>query len=245
MLKISKIFIISALALGLLLGGLGFINPSIASAATEEELLLPDADFYWPRIHKPNQPQPPSPLDEPQIHKPPGHKPDNPQPPSPLDKPQIHKPPVHKPDLHRPPVHKPHRPVPCRYHRHCDCNSCYVEHTSVGAIKEALNDYFENAGANYFGDKGIDVIIDLSGDRNDLTYTIQFDFDDAAFYNDLTELSRANIISFLNDFKNRIVSEIDNTNYDNADIYGKLGDIDNLNYFVIYNGYSYIFSWSI
>ncbi|OPY57663.1 MAG: hypothetical protein A4E55_01509 [Pelotomaculum sp. PtaU1.Bin035] len=116
--------------------------------------------------------------------------------------------------------------------------------TSINDIKETLIDYFEDAGDDYFDDDGIDVTISLSGDEDDLAYTIKLDFSDADDYANLTKVSTTKIKTFLNAVKSKINTEIDDTSYEDADITGKLIDNDNSSYYVKYDGSSYTFSWS-
>jgi YHS domain-containing protein len=113
----------------------------------------------------------------------------------------------------------------------------------VGDIEDALFDKFEDAGMDYFGDGGIDVSIDLSGDEDDLFYTIKLDFTNADDYANLTEISKADLEDFLDAVNSRINSEIDGTVYEDAELTGKLQDNDNASYNVKYNGRNYTFSW--
>lgn len=115
--------------------------------------------------------------------------------------------------------------------------------TSKSDIEDTLNDYFENVGDDYFSDSGIAVSIRLSGDEDDLAYTIKFDFDDADDYDNLTDLNDTELKSFLNAVESKIQTEIDDTDYEDADITGKLIDNDHQSYYVEYNGSSYNFSW--
>jgi outer membrane murein-binding lipoprotein Lpp len=115
--------------------------------------------------------------------------------------------------------------------------------TSISEIRDALYDAFEDAGDEYFDDDGIDVSISLSGDEDDLAYTIKLDFDDADDYDDLRDTSESDIKSFLNAVKSEIEDQIEDTDYEDADITGKLVDYDTSSYYVKYNGSSYTFSW--
>lgn len=115
--------------------------------------------------------------------------------------------------------------------------------TSLSDIKETLSDYFEDAGDDYFDDDGIDTTISLSGDEDDLAYTIKLDFDDADDYDKLKDLNESDIKSFLNAVKSKINSEIEDTDYEDADLTGKLVDYDTSSYYVKYNGSSYTYSW--
>lgn len=116
--------------------------------------------------------------------------------------------------------------------------------TDIDEIEDTLYDYYEDAGDDYFDDDGIDVTISLSGDEDDLAYTIKLDFSDASDYDDLTDLNQSDIKSFLKAVTSRINSEIDGTDYEDADIAGKLVDDDNSSYYVKYNDGSYTFSWN-
>ncbi len=110
-------------------------------------------------------------------------------------------------------------------------------------ITAALNDIFEDAGDDYFDDDGIECAISLSGDEDDLVYRVKLDFDDADDYDDLAELDEDYIEAFLDDLADAIDDEIDGTDYEDADITGKLVDNDNYRYYVIYDGSDYDYSW--
>lgn len=115
--------------------------------------------------------------------------------------------------------------------------------TSVSNIEDTLDDYFEDAGDDYFSDDGIDVTISLDGDEDDLAYKVTLDFDDAEDYDDLTDISQTKLKTFLNAVKSKINTEIDDTNFEDADITGKAVDKDHSSYYVKYNGSSYTYSW--
>lgn len=115
---------------------------------------------------------------------------------------------------------------------------------SLSDIKSDLNDYFEDAGDDYFGDDGITASISLSGDEDDLAYTIKLDFSYADYYSDLTEVSTTDLKDLILAVKSRINSEIDDTYYEDADITGRIYDNDDSDYYVIYDGSSYTFSWN-
>ena len=115
---------------------------------------------------------------------------------------------------------------------------------SLSDIRSTLNDYFEDAGDDYFGDDGITASISLSGDEDDLAYTIKLDFSYADYYSDLTEVSTTDLKDLILAVKSRINSEIDDTYYEDADITGRIYDNDDSDYYVIYDGSSYTFSWN-
>ncbi|NLB17450.1 MAG: hypothetical protein GX825_01640, partial [Syntrophomonadaceae bacterium] len=115
---------------------------------------------------------------------------------------------------------------------------------SLSSIKSRLQSYFSDAGNKYFVDDGIKMTIGLSGNEDELIYTIKLDFDNARYYHDLTEISQTRLTSFLNAVKSRTNTEIDNTYYEGANITGKLIDNDISRYYVSYNGRSYYFSWN-
>ncbi|MDD4802515.1 MAG: stalk domain-containing protein [Syntrophomonas sp.] len=110
-------------------------------------------------------------------------------------------------------------------------------------IEDTLDNYFEDAGTDYFDDGGIDVTLSLSGDEDDLAYTIKLDFSSADDYDDLTEVSQSDLKYFLNAVKSKINSEKDGTDFDDAGLTGKLYDSDHSSYYVKYNGSSYTYSW--
>jgi hypothetical protein len=115
--------------------------------------------------------------------------------------------------------------------------------TDLSDIEDTLSDYFGDAGNDYFDDDGIDVTISLDGDEDDLAYTVKLDFDDADDYTDLTDISESNLEDFLDDVKSKINSEIEDTDYEDADISGELKDNDTSSYYVEYSNGSYSFSW--
>ncbi len=119
----------------------------------------------------------------------------------------------------------------------------YNQNDDLDDISAALNDSFEDAGDAYFGDDDIDCTISLSGNENYLAYKIFLDFADADDYDDLAELDEDYIESFLDDLADAINDEIDGTDYEDADITGKLLDNDNSGYYVIYDGNDYDYSW--
>jgi len=122
-------------------------------------------------------------------------------------------------------------------------NNNVSDNISVSDIEDTLNDYFINAGDDYFGDDGIDIKVSMSGNEDKLTYTITIDFSDADYYTNLTKVSTTKIKTFLNAVKSKIYSKIDDTDYENAVITGKLIDNDHSSYYVKYNGSSYTYSW--
>ena len=115
--------------------------------------------------------------------------------------------------------------------------------TSTSDIAGEISDYLEDAGDDYFDDAGIDFTYSLSGDEDELVYKIVMDLDDADDYDDLTEISSSDIASYLNAVKSRISLEANDTDYDDADITGKLIDANKSSYYVQYNGSSYAYSW--
>lgn len=115
---------------------------------------------------------------------------------------------------------------------------------SLDDIEDRLDDYFEDAGDDYFGDDGIRITFTLSGDEDDLVYKATFSFSGADEYEKLTELSQSRLKSFLKAVKSKIESEIEDTDYEDADITGKAVDKSNSSYYVKYDGSTYTFSWS-
>lgn len=115
--------------------------------------------------------------------------------------------------------------------------------SSTSDIKEALEDAFEDAGDDYFDDKDIEFTFSISGDKEDLAYTIKMDFDDSDEYEGITKVSDNDIEDFLERVESKIESEIKNTNFKSADITGKLVDSDDSSDYVKYNGSKYTYSW--
>ena len=48
------------------------------------------------------------------------------------------------------------------------------DNSDISDVTDYLNDYFEDSGDTYFSDDGIDVTIRLSGDEDDLVYSLFF-----------------------------------------------------------------------
>lgn len=117
------------------------------------------------------------------------------------------------------------------------------EDISLSDIKETLADYFEDAGDDYLDDDDLTFTFSVSGDEDDISYTIKADFDDSREYDDLTDCSTSKIKSFMNAVKSKINSEIDGTDFEDADITGKLVNSDDSGEYVKYNGSSYTYSW--
>lgn len=109
-------------------------------------------------------------------------------------------------------------------------------------IEADLIDIFEDAGDEYFDDDRIKVTLALSGDEDDLAYTIKLDFDRSTEYDDLSDVSKSDIESFLDDVEEEIQDLIDETDFEEADITGKLLDNDDSKLKVTYNGRSYTFN---
>ncbi len=111
-------------------------------------------------------------------------------------------------------------------------------------IEEAIYDTFKDAGDDYFGDDNIEVSsITLNGDEDDIAYLIKLDFDNADNYDDLADLDEDDVEEFLDDVESEIYEEADGTDFEDADITGKLIDKDNSSYYVRYNGSQYTYSW--
>ncbi len=109
-------------------------------------------------------------------------------------------------------------------------------------IEADLIDIFEDAGDEYFDDDRIKVTLALSGDEDDLAYTIKLDFDRSSEYEDLSDVSKSDIESFLDDVEEEIMDLIDGTDFEDADITGKLLDNDDSKLKVTYNGKAYTFN---
>jgi len=115
--------------------------------------------------------------------------------------------------------------------------------TDLSDIADDLEDTFSDAGDDYFSDESIAVTVGLSGDEDDLAYTVKLDFDDADSYDNLTDLSESDIDSFLDDVVSELTDAIDGTDYEEADVIGKLIDNDTSSYYVKDNGSTYTYSW--
>lgn len=114
---------------------------------------------------------------------------------------------------------------------------------SLSDIKSELADEFEDAGSDYFSDSGIDFTFSLTGDEDEISYTIRMDFDDADDYSDLSEVSDSDIEEFLDDVESEISDQIDGTDYEDADIAGKLSDSDDSSLYVRSDDGDYTYSW--
>lgn len=110
----------------------------------------------------------------------------------------------------------------------------YSSDISLREIKEALEDEFEDdAGDDYFDDDDIEVAsIKVSGDEDDISFTIKLDFSNSRNYSNLKKLNKRDIRDFLDDVREIIEDEIDGTDYEDADITGKLVDYDYSKYYV-------------
>lgn len=106
-----------------------------------------------------------------------------------------------------------------------------------------LQKYFKNKGNTYFKDDGITFEFKLSGDEDDIAYKIYINFDDADEYDHLNDVSSSYVRTFLDKVKSVIESEIDGTDYEDADITGYLYDDGKSSYYVKYNGSKYTFSY--
>ncbi|MBP1760980.1 MAG: hypothetical protein H6Q64_522, partial [Firmicutes bacterium] len=115
---------------------------------------------------------------------------------------------------------------------------------TLSDMQTNLNKFFANAGDDYFDDDNIVFNINLSGNTVDLYYDITLDCEDADKYDRLTKISQSKIKSLLNIVKSQIASETYGTNYEKANVTGKLSDQDNSGYYVKYSGSTYSFSWN-
>jgi len=115
-----------------------------------------------------------------------------------------------------------------------EAKSKYTANISLSKIKEALEDEFEDdAGDDYFDDDDIEVAsIKVSGDEDDISFTIKLDFSNSRDYANLKKLKKRDIENFLDDVRDLIEDEIDGTDYEDADITGKLVDYDHSSYYV-------------
>lgn len=111
-------------------------------------------------------------------------------------------------------------------------------------IEDALNDYFDDAGYDYFKDDKLVFTITLSGDEDDIAYDVKVDLKKSSKYDDIRDLSTSKIEAFLEDLEEELLDEIDGTDYEDADITGKMTDKNNTRYYVKYNGRTYSYSWS-
>lgn len=114
---------------------------------------------------------------------------------------------------------------------------------STSDIKAALADAFNGAGDKYFDDSRIKFTFSLTGNKDNLAYTIKMDFGNAKKYEDITDVNDSDIEDFLDDVKKEITSEADRTVFEDAKITGKLIDSDDSNDYVKYNGSTYTYSW--
>jgi hypothetical protein len=110
-------------------------------------------------------------------------------------------------------------------------------------IEADLLDSFEDAGDEYFDDEEIDVALTLSGDEDDIAYSIKLEFGRNSSYDDLSDADEDDIESFLDDVEEELTDAIDGTDYEDADITGKLTDENDSKLYVKYNGSSYTYSW--
>lgn len=113
----------------------------------------------------------------------------------------------------------------------------------IGDIIKTLESDFKNGGDTYFNDNGIVFKFKVSGDEDDLSYKIYINFDKAKSFDNLKQLNKTYVRNFLNKVKSSITSEIDDTDYEDADITGYFYDDGDSDYYVKYNGSSYTFSY--
>lgn len=111
-------------------------------------------------------------------------------------------------------------------------------------IEDTLNDYFDDAGYDYFSDKYLSFTITLSGDEDDIAYLVRVDCRDSSKYDDIRDLSKTKVEDFLDDLEAKLLKEIDRTDYEDADITGEMKDRQNSRYYVKYNGRTYSYNWS-
>ena len=110
-------------------------------------------------------------------------------------------------------------------------------------IADEVEDYFADAGEDYFRDGGITVDITLSGDEDEIEYLIKLDFRYADYEDSLEDLSTSRVQSLMSAVRSRIISEIDGTIFEDADIIGELRDSRDSSLYVTYNGSRYTFSY--
>ncbi|HNX28169.1 MAG TPA: stalk domain-containing protein [Syntrophomonadaceae bacterium] len=110
-------------------------------------------------------------------------------------------------------------------------------------IEADLLDTFEDAGKKYFDDDYIDVSLSLSGDEDGVAYSIKLKFGSKSSYDDLSDADESDIEDFLDAVEDELVDAFDGTDYEDADITGKLTDEDNSKLYAKYNGSSYTYSW--
>lgn len=110
-------------------------------------------------------------------------------------------------------------------------------------IADEVEDYFADAGEDYFRDGGITVDITLSGDEDEIEYLIKLDFRYADYEDSLEDLSTSRVQSLMSAVRSRIISEVDGTIFEDADIIGELRDSRDSSLYVTYNGSRYTFSY--
>ncbi len=103
----------------------------------------------------------------------------------------------------------------------------------ISDIEDAVSDVFKDVD-DYFDDN-IECTITVSGDEDHLVYRVKLDFDDANDYSDLSDLDQDQIEQFLLDLEDKIYDEMDDTDYEDADLTGKLSDDDNSSLYVEYD----------
>lgn len=113
----------------------------------------------------------------------------------------------------------------------------------LDGIEDALNDYLEDAGYDYFKDDKLTFTITLSGDEDDIAYNVKVNCSKSSKYTDIRDLSTSKIEDFLEDLEEELLDEIDGTDYEDADITGKMVDSKKSSYYVKYNGRTYTYSW--
>jgi len=118
------------------------------------------------------------------------------------------------------------------------------EDIKTSDIKKTLEDEFEKLGKDYFNDSGIELAsVSVSGDEDEITFTLKVDFGDANKYDSLEDLDEDDIEDLLEDVVDCIEDEIDGTDFEGADITGRLVDYDDSSSYVKYAKGSYTYSW--
>lgn len=112
--------------------------------------------------------------------------------------------------------------------------------TTAEDIEDAVTSYtyFKNAGDKYFDDEDVDVNISLDVDEDEISYDVEIDCSNSS-YDDISDIGKTDVKVFLAALKSKITSEIQDTDFEDADIVGHCEDADDSTLSVDYEDGTY------
>jgi len=96
-----------------------------------------------------------------------------------------------------------------------------VEFESSGDLGDIEDDLNSDSDFNELGDID-DLEIVLDGDEDDITFTVEIDYDE--FEDEWDELANSDLVSYMNNIQEYILDEIEDTDYEDADVEGEIVD---------------------